>query len=59
MVKALNSDERSFFVENIIGDLENISSSEVVLTLKEELAMKPYAGLFIVYLIERFSDLNE
>ena len=63
MVKCLTPEERSYFVENIIGDI--ITQPSSLLThdtkecLKEELSIKPYAGLFIVYLLEKFETLSD
>ena len=54
MIRALSSEERSFFIENMIGDLFYIDKQHVQTVLKEELCKKPYAGLFIVYMIDRF-----
>lgn len=39
IIKSLSSDERSFFIDNIIGDLFNIKSSEVINVLKSELVL--------------------
>jgi len=39
IVKTLSSDERSYFVDNIIGDPKNIVDQEVVVTLKDELCL--------------------
>lgn len=58
MIKALSSEERSFFIENTIGDLNSLKSQQVAKILKEELCRKPYAGLFIVYMIDSFEHLS-
>ena len=58
MIKALSSEERSFFIENTIGDLNSLKSHQVAKVLKEELCRKPYAGLFIVYMIDSFEHLS-
>jgi hypothetical protein len=39
IIKTLNSDERSFFVDNIIGDLFEIKNVDVMRTIKEELTL--------------------
>jgi len=84
MIRALSSEERAYFVENMIGDLfsfgmgegvdggETSNSSEpptlggriqgqliVAQTIKEELTRQPYAGLFILYMIDRFEEMSE
>jgi len=38
MIKAFTSEERSFFIENMIGDLFNLERANVARTLKEELS---------------------
>jgi hypothetical protein len=84
MIRALSSDERAYFVENMIGDVfslsipneessmssapmennsgaanERVESQLVSATLKEELTKQPYAGLFVMYMIDRFEELSE
>lgn len=59
MIKAFTSEERSFFIENMIGDLFNLEKPSVARTLKEELTQKPYAGLFIVYMLSYFDNLSD
>ena len=67
MIKAFSAEERSFFIENMIGDLyENQfeqTKDEVKKTtlrvIKEELTQKPYAGIFIISLVDRFESLSE
>lgn len=59
MIKAYTSEARSYFIENMIGDLLNLEKENVAKVLKEELSYKPYAGLFIVYMINDFENLSE
>jgi hypothetical protein len=58
MIRAFSSDERTFFIENMIGDLFTLNMN-VQNVLCEELSFKPYAGMFIVYMIDRFEMLSE
>ena len=82
MIRALSSEERAYFVENMIGDIfsfgmgegvdESSQSSEppilggkvqgqliVAQTIKDELTRQPYAGLFVLYMIDRFEEMPE
>jgi len=59
IVKCLGSDERSFFIDNLIGDIFQIKSPTIHKTMKEELSQHPYAGLFIVYLIQNFELMDD
>jgi hypothetical protein len=58
MIKGFTSEERSFFIENMIGELLNLDKPSVVKVLKEELSYKPYAGLFIVNMLIDFQSLS-
>lgn len=59
MIKAFTSEERSFFIENMIGDLFSIERPNVVKVLKEELSQKPYAGLSIIFMIDKLENLSQ
>ena len=84
LIRALSSEERAFFIENMIGDLFSMSplpsdsslnpvvaeqdssissnaqhSALIAATLKEELTRQPYAGLFVLYMIDHFEDMEE
>ncbi len=59
MIRAFTSEERTFFIENMIGDIFSIKKQSMQGVLFEVLTEKPYAGILIVYLIDRFEDLTE
>ena len=59
IIKALGSDERTYFIDNILGDISSIENEEAKNCLIEELTQSPYAGLYIVYLILNFDRFTE
>ena len=81
MIRALSSEERAFFIENMIGNLLHIAgppessslssalqssaalereaAAAMQAALKEELCRQPYAGLFVLYMMDRFEDLTD
>ena len=59
IVRALTSNERSYFIENMIGNISSIKNEEIRKTLKEQLSEKPYAGITTLTMLDNFDTLNE
>lgn len=54
MIKSLTPNERTYFIDNILGDIFNIHNSDTRECIMEELVLSPYAGSFIIHLIDKF-----
>lgn len=57
IVRGLNSDERTYFIENMIGDIFEMKD-EVQNVLKRELTQRPYAGILILNYTDRFDSIT-
>lgn len=57
-MKALSSDERSYFIENMIGDIFSFKNSQLTMAFLEELSNKPYAGILVLDLLEKYLKLD-
>ena len=58
MILSLNDFERSYFICNFIGCPEDYKS-EICETLVQNLTCKPYAGSFMIYLVENFDESSD
>ena len=59
MVISLTSDERSYFIENFIGNpFGKEFKSEIREALVGNLCTSPYAGALLIYMLENFEDLT-
>jgi hypothetical protein len=59
IIKALSSDERSYFIENMIGDIFSFKNVDITYALLNELSCKPYAGVLVLALLDKFLKLDE
>lgn len=59
MVLSLQSEERSCFIENIIGDpFARDLNKEIQMTLVNSLCNAPYCGSLLIFMLENFEDLT-
>jgi len=56
MVLASSSDQRTYFIDNMIG-LAQIPSLPVCAQIEQELTSAPYSGAFLLYMIQ--SDFSQ
>lgn len=59
MVLSLQSDERSCFIDNFIGDpFGKEYTAEIRNVLISNLCKAPYAGAFLIFLLDNFEELT-
>lgn len=59
MVQCLDSEERSCFIENCVGDpFAKELSESVKRCLIHNLCLAPYAGALLIYMLDNFEDLS-
>jgi len=59
MVLSLQSEERSYFIDNFIGDpFSSDLRLEVQESLVNNLCEPPFAGSFLIFLLDNFEELT-
>ena len=59
MILTLQSDERSCFIENFIGDpFAKELTPRIIDCLVKNLCKAPYAGSLLIFMLDNFEDLT-